>query len=52
MGETERILYGLFDCHRINKPADIFLHEIDNVMGDRSDNENDVTRRIKTEFLT
>ena len=51
MGESERLIKGLFDLARKNKPAVIFLDEIDSVMGARSDNENDATRRLKTEFL-
>ena len=51
MGESEKLIKGLFDLARKNKPAVIFLDEIDSVLGARSDNENDATRRIKTEFL-
>ena len=51
MGESERLIKGLFDLARKSKPAVIFLDEIDSVMGARSDNENDATRRLKTEFL-
>ena len=51
MGESERLIKGLFDLARKNKPAVIFLDEIDSIMGARSDNENDATRRLKTEFL-
>ena len=51
MGESERLIKGLFDLARKNKPAVIFLDEIDSVLGARSDNENDATRRVKTEFL-
>jgi vacuolar protein-sorting-associated protein 4 len=51
MGESERLIKGLFDLARKNKPAVIFMDEIDSVMGARSDNENDATRRLKTEFL-
>ena len=51
MGESEKLIKGLFDLARRNKPAVIFMDEIDSVMGARSDNENDATRRIKTEFL-
>ena len=50
MGESEKLIKGLFDLARRNKPAVIFLDEIDSVMGARSDNENDATRRIKTDI--
>jgi len=36
---------------REKKPAVIFIDEIDSLCGARSDNENDATRRVKTEFL-
>jgi vacuolar protein-sorting-associated protein 4 len=51
MGESEKLIKGLFDLARQNKPAVIFLDEIDSVLSARSDNENDATRRLKTEFL-
>lgn len=34
-----------------NKPSIIFIDEIDAICGKRTDDENDATRRIKTEFL-
>ena len=51
MGESEKLIKGLFDLARQNKPAVIFLDEIDSVLSARSDSENDATRRLKTEFL-
>ena len=51
MGESEKLIKGLFDLARKNKPAVIFLDEIDSVLSARSDSENDATRRLKTEFL-
>jgi len=41
----------LFEMAREQKPAIIFIDEIDSLCGARSDNENEATRRIKTEFL-
>ena len=34
-----------------NKPCIVFIDEIDSICGKRSDDDNDASRRIKTEFL-
>ena len=51
LGESERLVKNLFELARANKPAIIFIDEVDSLCGARTDNENDATRRIKTEFL-
>lgn len=51
MGESERLVRSLFEMARANRPAIIFIDEIDSLCSNRSDGENDATRRIKTEFL-
>uniref|UniRef100_A0A131XTU3 vesicle-fusing ATPase n=1 Tax=Ixodes ricinus TaxID=34613 RepID=A0A131XTU3_IXORI len=51
LGESEKLVRNLFDMARNQKPSIIFIDEIDSLCSSRSDNENDATRRIKTEFL-
>lgn len=51
LGESERLVKNLFELARANKPAIIFIDEVDSLCSSRSDSENDATRRIKTEFL-
>ena len=51
LGESERLVKNLFELARANKPAIIFIDEVDSLCSTRSDSENDATRRIKTEFL-
>lgn len=50
-GESERLVKTLFELARKNKPAIIFIDEVDSLCSSRSDGENDSARRIKTEFL-
>lgn len=50
-GESERLVKMLFQMAREAKPSIIFIDEVDSLCSARSDNENESTRRIKTEFL-
>ncbi|EDV29048.1 expressed hypothetical protein [Trichoplax adhaerens] len=51
LGESERLVKQLFQMARDNKPAIIFIDEIDSLCSSRSENESESARRIKTEFL-
>ena len=51
LGESERLVRSLFEMARANRPSIIFIDEIDSLCSNRSEGENDTTRRIKTEFL-
>lgn len=50
-GESEKLVRQLFKIARERKPSIIFIDEIDSLVSSRSDNENESSRRIKTEFL-
>jgi vacuolar protein-sorting-associated protein 4 len=42
---------NLFSLARKKQPSIIFLDEIDSLCSERNENENETSRRIKTEFL-
>jgi len=46
-----RLIKTLFSLARSKKPSIIFIDEIDALLSARSDNENESSRRVKTEFL-
>ena len=52
MGEGEKQVSNLFRSACDEAPSIIFIDEIDSLCGPRGiDNENEASRRIKTEFL-
>lgn len=51
LGDSEKLVRTLFEMARKEKPAIIFIDEIDSLCSARSDSESESARRIKTEFL-
>ncbi|CAD5111173.1 DgyrCDS509 [Dimorphilus gyrociliatus] len=51
VGEGEKLVRALFACAKELQPAVIFIDEVDSVLSQRSDNEHDAMRRLKTQFL-
>jgi len=51
LGESEKLVANLFEMARKHKPSIIFIDEVDSLTGQRSENESESARRIKTEFL-
>lgn len=51
IGEGEKAVRLLFQVAHERQPAVIFIDEVDSLLSARSADENESTRRIKTEFL-
>ena len=51
LDHARRLVKQLFEMARENKPAIIFIDEVDSLAGTRNESESEGSRRIKTEFL-
>ncbi|KAH7692454.1 Microtubule-severing ATPase protein [Dioscorea alata] len=51
VGEAEKLVRTLFMVAISKQPSVIFIDEIDSIMSTRMANENDASRRLKSEFL-
>lgn len=51
LGESEKLVRNLFEMARKNKPAIIFVDEVDSLCSSRGDNDSESAKRVKTEFL-
>ena len=51
VGESEKTVKSLFKLAYKKAPSIIFIDEIDSILSKRNENENEATKRLKTEFL-
>lgn len=51
IGEGEKTVRTLFAVAAYRQPSVVFIDEVDSLLSQRSSDENEATRRIKTEFM-
>ena len=51
VGESEKLVKALFELAFEKQPSVVFIDEIDSILSKRGDNENEASKRLKTEFL-
>ena len=51
LGESEKLVRALFELAYEKQPSVIFIDEIESILSKRTDNENEASKRLKTEFL-
>ncbi|GJJ78048.1 spastin [Entomortierella parvispora] len=51
VGESEKLVRALFAIAQELQPSVIFIDEVDSILTERSENEHEASRRLKTEFL-
>lgn len=51
VGESEKLVRALFDLAYEKQPSVVFIDEIESILSKRNDNDNEASKRLKTEFL-
>ena len=51
IGESEKLVRTMFAVAGHKEPSVVFIDEVDSLLSQRNSNENEASRRLKTEFL-